>query len=186
MKKNKISFETYFWAAYEAGNPFEALESFFDFAHLDHYKQVLSDMVIHTHRAKILREDNPCEIFVFYTALRSYLKICYCLKRKSRKWKVKGSGDYDSIVHLASLSKKEYKNPFLVFQNAFEEKTPEEFDFFLCETAQLSLSAHTEEFDFDLVTCYIHLIRMLDAGEIMKERGIERIKKAEEVIPVTE
>ncbi|WP_278010177.1 hypothetical protein [Flavobacterium gyeonganense] len=48
------------------------------------------------------------------------------------------------------------------------------------------MSPHTEELDYDLVTCYIHLIRMLDAGQIMGERGIEKIEKAEEIIPVTE
>ncbi|MFB9109448.1 hypothetical protein ACFFVK_12750 [Flavobacterium gyeonganense] len=186
MKKNKMYFETNFWAVYEAEDPLEALYSFFDFAHLDYYKQMLSDVVMHCHKSKIYKQDNPCEIFVFYTAVCSFIKVCYCLKRKSIKWKVKSSGDYQSITQLASLSKEEYANPFLVFQSAFEEKTPEEFIFFLYEIVQISLSPHTEELDYDLVTCYIHLIRMLDAGQIMGERGIEKIEKAEEIIPVTE
>lgn len=42
MKKNKISFETRFWAGFVAGNPFEAFDAIFDFAHLDYYKQNLS------------------------------------------------------------------------------------------------------------------------------------------------
>ena len=47
MKKNKISFETRFWAGFVAGNPFEAFDAIFDFAHLDYYKQNLSEAVLH-------------------------------------------------------------------------------------------------------------------------------------------
>jgi hypothetical protein len=39
------------------------------------------------------------------------------------------------------------------------------------------LSPHEEEFDYDLMTPYVYLIKMLDAGELMRERGVEKIKK---------
>lgn len=180
MKKNKISFGTNFWSAYETGNPFEAVEAFFDFAHLDYYKQILSEAVIYSHRRKIYKQDNPSEIFVFYTAVCSFLKVCYCLKVKSKKWKVKGSADYGSILHLSSLTKEEYGNPFLVFQKAFAERTLEEFEFFLCEIIELSLSPCAEESDCDLMTPFIYLIKMLDAGQLMRERGVEKIKNNEQ------
>jgi len=35
MKKNIKSFETKFWAGYDIKNPFEVMDAFFDFAHLD-------------------------------------------------------------------------------------------------------------------------------------------------------
>lgn len=177
MKKNKISFGTNFWSANEAGNPYDALHAFFDFSHLDEYKQILSDVAIYSYRRKIYKQDNPCHVFVIYTALSSFIKVCNCLKRKSRKWQVKGSGDYSSIVHLAALSKEEYKNPFKVFQKAFEEKSLEQFEFFLCEIVHLSLSPHAGETDCDILTLYVHLIKMLDAGQLIMERGIEKIKK---------
>jgi hypothetical protein len=180
MKKNKISFGTTFWSAYETGNPFEAVEAFFDFAHLDYYKETLSKVVIYSHRRKIYKQDNPCEIFVFYTAVCSFLKVCYCLKVKSKKWKAKESTGYESILHLASLSKQEYENPFILFQKAFAEKTLEEFEFFLCEIVQLSLSPGEGESDCDLMTPYIHLIKMLDAAQLMRERGVEKIKNAKQ------
>ncbi|MWB95136.1 hypothetical protein GON26_12260 [Flavobacterium sp. GA093] len=177
MKKNKISFGTNFWSAYEAGNPYDALHVFFDFSHLDEYKQILSDVAIHGYRRKIYKQDNPCHVFVIYTALNSFIKVCNCLKRKSRKWQVKGSGNYSSIVHLASLSKEEYKNPFKVFRKAFEEKSLEQFEFFLCEIVHLSLSPRAVESDYDIITPYVYLVKMLDAGQLIMERGIEKIKK---------
>jgi len=177
MKKNKISFGTNFWSAYEAGNPYDALYAFFDFSHLDEYKQTLNDLVMHSYKREIYKQDNPCHVFVIYTALNSFVKVCDCLKRKSRKWQAKGSAECTSIVHLASLSKAEYKNPFKVFQRAFEEKSLAQFEFFLCEIVHLSLSPHSEESDYDIITPYIHLVKMLDAGQLIMERGIEKIKR---------
>jgi hypothetical protein len=180
MKKNKISFGTHFWAAYEATNSFEVVDAFFDFAHLDYYKHTLSEVVIYSNRRKIYKQDCPGEIFVFYTALSSFLKACYCLKGKGKKWKTKGSADYESVLHLASLTKKEYENPFLVFQKAFAQKTLEEFEFFLCETLELSLSPFAEEFDYDQMAPYIHLVKMLDAAQLIRQRGVEKIKNEQE------
>jgi hypothetical protein len=186
MKKNKISFGTNFLSIYDTGNPFQVVEAFFDYAHLDYYKQILSKVVMYSHRRKIYKQDNPSEIFVFYTAVCSFLKVCYCLKAKSKKWKVKESAGYESILHLASLTKEEYENPFLVFQKAFAVKTLEEFEFFLCEIVQLSLSPGEGESDCDFTIPYIHLIKMLDAGQLLRERGVERIKKNEHVEPSVE
>ena len=141
---------------------------------------------MYSHRRKIYKQDNPCEIFVFYTAVCSFLKVCNCLKVKSKKWKVKKSTGYASILHLASLTKEEYENPFIVFKKAFAEKTLEEFEFFLCEIVQLSLSPGEGESDCDFTTPYIHLIKMLDAGQLMREIGVERIKKNEQAEPSAE
>lgn len=51
------------------------------------------------------------------------------------------------------------------------------FDFFLCEVTHLSLSPHTVESDDDLTTAYIYLVKMMDAGQLMRERGLEKNKK---------
>lgn len=186
MKKNKISFETRFWAGFVAGNPFEAFDAFFDFAHLDYYKQNLSELVLYCYKRKVYNQDKPSNVFIFYTALYSFLKVCNYLKKKDKKWKVKGSSRCETVFHLSSLTKKEYDNTFLVLQNAFEEKTLEQFEFFLCEITELSLSPYVVDSDSDLMTPYIHLIKMLDAGELIKERGVERIKKIHRIETTTE
>ena len=186
MKKNKISFETSFWAGYATRNPFKAIDAFFTYADLDYYKQNLSEVVICSYKKEVCKQDNPSNIFVFYTAIGSFLKVCYWLKGKSKKWKVKESSRSDTVYHLSSLTKEEYDNPFLVLQNAFKEKTLQQFEFFLCEIMELSLSPYAGDPDSDLTTPYIHLIKMLNAAELMRERGVEKIKKTNQINSQTE
>ncbi|MFV8342033.1 hypothetical protein [Flavobacterium sp. XS2P39] len=69
----------------------------------------------------------------------------------------------------------EYINPFIVFQNAFAAKSLNDFEFFLCEITHLSLSPSTIEFDYDLMTPYIHLICWMQAILFVKE-ALKRLK----------
>lgn len=46
MKKDKILLKNCSWAGYVTGNAFKAIDDFFAFAHLDYYKQNLSEVVI--------------------------------------------------------------------------------------------------------------------------------------------
>lgn len=186
MKKNKTAFETNFWSGFATGNLFKAIDAFFAFAHLDYYKQNLTEAVIYSYKTKVYKQHNPSDAFVFYTAVNSFLKVCFCLKKKSKKWKVKASLRSETIFHLSSLTKEEYDNPFIVFQKAFDEKTLEEFQLFLCQILELSLSPHAEDPESDLTTPYIHVIKMLDAVELMRERGLEKIRKTNLIDLVTE
>ncbi len=183
--KKKISFEMSFWAGYRAGNPFKAINAFFDFARLDDYKQSLSQAVQYCYKTKVYKLDNPSDVFVLYTVLSSFLKICYGLQKKSRKWKVKESSRSETVFHLSSLTKEEYENPFIVFQKAFEEKSIEEFELFLYQVAEFSLSPHSADPDPDLTTPYVHVIKMLDAVELIRERGVEKIKKTAQIDSLT-
>lgn len=180
MKKNRIAFESDFWTGHEIKGSFQVMDAFFDFAHLDCYKQMLGEAFLYIHKTKVYKKDYPGRVFVYYTALRSFLKVCFLLQYKNKKWKVKKPSDCKSKLHLASLTMEEYENPFLVFQRAFAEKTIDEFEFFLFEIVHLSLSPCTEEFDYDLITPYIYLIKMLDASQLMRERGIEKVKNSEQ------
>ncbi|OXE98658.1 hypothetical protein BC749_10733 [Flavobacterium araucananum] len=180
MKKKKKNFETKFWAGFEAENPFEASDALFDFAHLDYYKRNLTQALLYSFKEEICSNDKPSEIFIFYKAICSFLKTYYCLHKKSSKWRVKESVRTEDVFHLTSLTKQEYDNPFTVFRKAFAEKSLKEFEFFLSEIVSLSLSPYKGDGDIDLTTPYIHLIKMLDAGELMRERGLEKIKKVNE------
>ncbi|MBE8724424.1 hypothetical protein [Flavobacterium hungaricum] len=186
MKKNKISFETSFWAGYTAGNPFKAINAFFDFAHLDYYKQSLSGVAMYCYKKEVYKNENPSDIFILYSVVKSFLKVCYCLKKKSKKWKIKKSLRSEKVFHLSSLTKEEYDNPFMVFEKAFEVKTLEEFELFLYQILELSLSPCVADIDLDLTTPYVHLVKMLDAAELMRERGVEKIKNQNQTACVIE
>ncbi len=186
MKKNKMSFETSFWAGNIEGNPFKVINAFFAYAHLDYYKQILSEAVIYCYKTKVYKQENPSDVFILYSVLKSFLRVCYCLKEKSKKWNVKESLPQEKAFHLSSLTKEEYDNPFIVFQNAFNEKTLQEFELFLYQVLEFSLSPHAADPDPDLMTPYIHLTKMLDAVELIRERGVEKTKKKILVDSVTE
>jgi len=175
VKKNKIFFETCFWAGDSAENPFKAIDAFFAFAKLDYYKQILSEVVIYCYKPKVYKDDNPSDVFILYSVLKSFLRVCYCLQKKSKKWKVKASLRSETVFHLSSLTKEEYDNPFKVFQKAFELKSLEEFEMFLYQVLELSLSPYSIDSDSNLMTPYIYLIKMLDAAELLRERGVEKI-----------
>lgn len=185
MKKDKTAFETSVWTGFVAGNPFKAIDAFFDFSHLNYYKQHLTDMILYSYNTKVYQQENPSNAFVFYSAVSSFIKVCYCLQQKSKKWKVKASLRSETIFHFTSLTKEEYENPFMVFQKAFAEKTLEEFELFLCLITELSLSPFAGDPESDLTTPYIHVIKMLDAAELIRERGVEKIRKTNEIDAVT-
>ncbi|MGE8342987.1 MAG: hypothetical protein ACN6OI_18300 [Flavobacterium sp.] len=186
MKKNKMSFETSFWAGNIEGNPFKVINAFFVYADLDYYKQTLSEATIYCYKTKVYKQDNPSDVFILYSVLKSFLRVCFCLKEKSKKWKVKESLAQEKAFHLSSLIKEEYENPFIVFQNAFNEKTIQEFELFLYQVLELSLSPYAADPDPDLMTPYIHVIKMLDASELIRERGVEKIKKKIPIDAVTQ
>ncbi len=140
---------------------------------------MLNETIVYAHKNKVYKKDHPAPIFVYYTAFRSFLKACFCLQFKSKKWKVKEESDCKSILHQASLTKEEYANPFIVFQKAFADKTLEEYQYFLCEVVHLALSCNRVDFDTDMITPYIHVIKMLDATQLIRENGIQKRKKKE-------
>ena len=177
MKNNKMFFETYFWSACEIENPFEVLDAFFDYAHLDQYKQSLAEAVLYINKQEVYKKEYPGQVFVIYTTLRSFLKVCFCLQFKAKKWQVKQVPDCKSRLHQASLTKEEYANPFSVFQTAFSEQSLDKYEFFLCEITHISLSPTVVEFDYDFLTPYIYLVKMLDACAVLRETGVEKIKK---------
>ncbi|OXA92555.1 hypothetical protein B0A66_09770, partial [Flavobacterium hercynium] len=115
MKKNRISFETNFWAHQELENPFEVIDAFFGSDSLSYYKQTLSEIVFYRSKDEVYKKDCPGDVFFNYTAIRSFLRACSSLQFKSEKWKTnKASTTQSSILAQASLTGEEYENPFIV------------------------------------------------------------------------
>ncbi|OXA93986.1 hypothetical protein [Flavobacterium hercynium] len=177
MKKNKISFETTFWAHQELENPFEVIDTFLGSESLAFYKQTLNEIVIYRSKDEVYKKECPGDVFFTYTALRSFLRACSALQHKNKKWRVTEiAAERRSILSQASLTIEEYENPFIVFHNAFAEHSLADFEFFLCEVIHLALRPTIVEFDSDLLTPYIHVIKMLDASQLLLESQVEKIE----------
>lgn len=52
-KKNKMSLESEFWAGSEIEIPFDLIDTFFDFAQIDSYKEKLNEMMMYMHNKEI-------------------------------------------------------------------------------------------------------------------------------------
>jgi len=176
MKKKKISLESSFWAIDDIENPFKLINAFFNYCTIDIYKDTLSEIMLYVNKAEVCNKERPGDLFDFHTAVRSFIRGAYLLNFKAKRWEVKKASKDWLIISQGSLNKEEYQNPFLVFEKAFECKTLEEYEFFLNEIVHVSLSPYKEQFDYDLITPHIHLVKMLDAAQIINERGTKKIK----------
>ena len=60
----------------------------------------------------------PGQVFIRYTALRSFLKASTSLQFRSRKWIVNEGIAPESVLQQASLPIEKFKDPLIVFKNA--------------------------------------------------------------------
>ncbi|WP_157485851.1 hypothetical protein [Flavobacterium soli] len=176
MKKPIDPLEAHFWSGHDLRRPLELLDAFFDYAHLDEYKEVLSGALLHTGREEVYHRKHPGDVFLFYTALRSFVKASYRLSQ-TKKWQVKEGILCISVLHQASLDKQEYADPLSVFRNAFATHTSGHYENFLCELVHLALCPYDDSGGYDLLTPYLQLVKMLDAAQLIRERGVERVQK---------
>ena len=173
MKKKKISLESHFWAVDKIENPFKILEAMFDYMDIEQYKKMIGDVLEYIYTRKVYCMENPGEMLLYYKVFRSFVKACYLLQFSEKTVKDDIFCEWVPCIYLASLSRAEYSNPLLVFKSAFQEKTLDEFELFLFEIFQFALSPITDDDSNDRVMPYIHLIKMLDAAQLIFERGVE-------------
>lgn len=177
MKKKKIDFEAEFWDSYRKHTCLSVIDAFFEMDYLSAVKDRLFDIINYSTKCEVLMKDDPSLVFHYYLCMRSFIRASYVLQFKAEKWKVKRPPKFPSRLLQGSLSNEEYDNPFLVFQNAFKEFTLQEFEYFNTQIIYFSLGAYSDEPEANIVTLFIHLNKMLDSAQIIRERGIEKIKK---------
>lgn len=178
MKKQVINYETNSWLGKEIENPFEVLKAFLTYAHINYYKEMLSDAVLYAQKNEVYNKEEPGELFMCHAVLRSFFRACSKLESKSKKWQVlQSQANCNSILHQASLNEEEYNNPFTVFKNAFAENSVKEYEYFCSLMVEMALSHHQLDYDPDIFTFYIHTVKMLDAAQLIRERGLEKSKK---------
>ena len=177
MKKKKIDFESEFWDGSNKHSCFTLIEAFFRMDDLAAVKDKLFDVMNYSTKPKVLLKEDPSLIFHFYLCLRSFIKASYVLQLKTTKWKLSDSPEYISRLLQGSLSDEEYKDPLLVFQKAFKEFSLKEFDHFITESVYFSFSSYANDHESNFITFFIHLTKMLDAAQIIRERGVKKIQE---------
>jgi len=176
MKKKKIDFEAEFWDSHQKHSCLTLIDAFFQMDFLSAVRERLNDVVNYSTKCEVLMKEDPSVIFHYYLCMRSFIRASYVLQFKAEKWKVKHPPKFPSKLLQGSLSDEEYRKPFLVFEKAFKEFTLQEFEYFNTQIVYFSLGAYSDEPEANIVTLFIHLNKMLDSAQIIRERGLKKIK----------
>ncbi|WP_294287237.1 hypothetical protein [uncultured Chryseobacterium sp.] len=171
MKKKKPDFDAAFWAGRTGSNPLPLFDAFFTTYPLSEAKEHLSSMMRYAVKRKVLSEKDPSVVFHFYLSLRSFIRAADYLSRTSGKYRLNPSKEHPSQLKQGSLSEAEYADPVLVFRRAFDNHRLAVFDHFITGIAYFSLGPFGDYPEGNTITYFLHLQKMLDAAQLMLERG---------------
>lgn len=170
MKNKRIDFEARFWSGNRKHSGMKLIESFFHFNDLVTSKQILNKIMIYAGKRKAAINEDSSAIFHFHQALRSFVRACYAIRLKEWTWKMNSNPESFSPLMQASLSNEEYRNPTLVFQNAFARYSIKNFDYYIAVAVYFSMGIYAHAAESKIFAPYIHLIKMLDAAHLILER----------------
>ncbi|WP_045498608.1 hypothetical protein [Chryseobacterium sp. StRB126] len=173
MKKIKTDFNPRFWVD-KKHSGLQLMETFFQFNELDVSKERLNNMMNYAVKRNSWINEDPAIIFEFYHSMRSLIRAGYLIMLKDRKWTVDTKTEKISPWVLGLLSEKEYRNPLLVFKNAFREYTLKEFDYFMSGIVYFSMGVYENLPERNIVMPYIHTVKMLDAAHLILQRRREK------------
>jgi hypothetical protein len=170
MKKKKTNFESRFWSGRSKHSPIPLLELFFQFHDLATAKERLNLIMQYAVQGKTRIPEDPSVVFHFHQALRSFVRAGWCLRKKSGKWTEQAVLEHSSPLRQGSLSEEEYRDPALVFRKAFKAYRTEELAEFLSDIVYFSLGTFNNVPERNIVSPYLHLVKMLDAAWLIVER----------------
>lgn len=175
MKKNKTDFQFRFGKYRRKHCGLQHMETFFQLNELSASKEQLNSIMNHAVKRYSRIKEDPSVIFHFHRAMRSFIRAGYLITLQERKKTVNIPLEEVSSLVLGLLSEKEYQHPLLVFKKAFKEYSIKEFEYFISGMVYFSLGIHNHLPERNMISPYIHLTKMLDAGYLIIER--ERRKK---------
>ncbi|CAI8773263.1 hypothetical protein [Chryseobacterium sp. IT-36CA2] len=173
MKKIKTDF-THRFRADKKNSGLQLMETFFQFNELDVSKELLSNIMNYAVKRNSWIHEDPAVIFQFHQSMRSLIRAGYLMMLKERKWTVDSQPEKISPWVLGLLSEKEYRNPLLVFKNAFSEYSIKEFDYFMSGIVYFSMGVYENLPERNIVMPYIHTVKMLEAAHLILQRRREK------------
>lgn len=177
MKKRKIDFEARFWAGYSGTCPLKVFDEFFISSTLSETKNRLFEMMHYAMKPQVFLKRDPSLVVHFYIALKSFVRASYVVRSKSKKWKLNEPPEQGSQIMQGSLFDDEFLNPFLVFERAFQDFSLQELEGFLTEVCYYALGPYNDHPQGNIISPFIHLQKMLDAAQLIRERGLEKMTK---------
>lgn len=148
----------------------QQMETFFQLNDLTTSKERLNNVMNYAVKRNSWIREDPSVIFHFHQAIRSFIRAGYLIALKEKKRTVNTQWEKISPLVLGLLSEKEYQNPLLVFRKAFREYSVKEFDYFISGMVYFSMGIYDNLPERNMISPYIHLIKMLDAAYLILER----------------
>jgi len=182
MKKEAINVKHRLKHGHKKHSSLKMLDTFFRFNDLTTAKDLLNTIMQYAVQKRGWIDKDFSAIVHFHQSMRSFIRAGYFLRMKNKKWMLSTSTETISPLMQGSLSDEEYHNPLLVFHTAFNAFTVKEFDYFLGGMVYFSLGVYRCGPEKNMVSPYIHLTKMLDAGFLILERrkAFLEIKEGEE------
>ncbi|MBK1897187.1 hypothetical protein [Chryseobacterium paridis] len=173
MKKIKTNFNPRLRASKKYSG-LQLMETFFQFNELDVSKERLSNIMNYAVKRNNWINEDPAVMFQFHQLMKLLIRAGYLIMLKEKKWTVDARPEKISPLVLGLLSEEEYRNPILVFKNAFKEYSIKEFDYFMSGIVHFSMGVYENLPERNIVMPYIHIVKMLDAAHLILQRRRER------------
>jgi len=170
MKKDAIGTHQSFRKVGQKHSGLRLVKKFFRDHDLVSAKNTLSHITSSAMDRHTRIRPEPSAVLDFYLSVKSFIRGCYLLQFRHRKWLLSKPEEAVSCLMLGSLSQGEYKHPFRVFKDAFREYKITDFDRFIAEVSYFSLGIYDGQPDGNVVAPFIHLNKMLDASWVVLER----------------
>ncbi|UHO38895.1 hypothetical protein H5J24_01540 [Chryseobacterium capnotolerans] len=170
MKKNRTNFQSRLGKGRKKHYELQQIETFFQLNDLIATKELLNIIMSYALKRNSRIKEEPSVIYHFHQAMRSFVCAGYFLMLKEKKLFINTQLEDVSPLVLGLLSEKEYQNPLLVFKKAFKEYSVKEFDYFISGMVYFSMGIYDKLPERNMISPYIHLIKMLDAAYLIVER----------------
>lgn len=170
MKKKNLDLEARFWSGSEVHSGMRLLETFFQFNDPVTAREMLNKIMMCAGKKKPIPAQDAAAVFHFYLALRSFIRACFLISKKRKKWTVEEYLENRPVIINGNFSE-EYRDPVQVFRKAFKAYRRKEYEGFLSSAVYFSLSDSGCEEERRIIGPYIHLVKMLDAAYLMVERA---------------
>lgn len=174
----KLTLESYYWTKDKVECPYELLVLLKEQANMDYFYQQLNNYCLYSLSHIMYDRKRVSEVIYDAVVFQSIIKIGYKIFKNPQEFKNRNLCKYQlsekRLREVKYLNKKEIANPYLVFENIFENYSLEKLSksFFNLILATMTDDSYGKDFDCGVSMLDYH--KLLEACELIQERSLKR------------